>query len=92
FNAVCTLIEPGDDVLVPAPYWVTFPEIIVFAGGNPIFIDTETSDFVLTAEAVSAAITPRTRLLIVNSPNNPTGKVIPPAEIRRIVEVCAEKN
>ena len=92
FNAACTLLNPGDDVLIPKPYWVTFPEIATFCGANSIFIDTEPTDFVLTAEEVKYAITDKTRLLIVNSPNNPTGRVIPADEMRRIVEVCAERN
>jgi len=92
FNAVCTLINPGDEVLIPRPYWVTFPEIVTFAGGKSVFIDTDRSGFILTAEAVAESITERTRLLILNSPNNPSGRVIPPREIRRIVEICAEQN
>lgn len=92
FNAVCTLINPGDEVLIPRPYWVTFPEIVTFAGGKPTFIDTERSGFILSADAVASAITEQTRLLILNSPNNPSGRVIPPQEIRRIVEICAERN
>ncbi len=92
FNAVCTLVNRGDDVLIPKPYWVTFPEIVNFCGANGVFIETESSDFVLTAEQVRAAITDKTKLLIVNSPNNPTGAVIPTGEMRKIVEVCAEKG
>ncbi len=92
FNAVCTLINPQDEVLIPKPYWVTFPEIVNFAGAKSVYIETETTDFVLTAEAVKRAITDKTKLLIINSPNNPTGRVIPPAEMRKIVEVCAERN
>nr|MDQ3817953.1 aminotransferase class I/II-fold pyridoxal phosphate-dependent enzyme [Acidobacteriota bacterium] len=66
FNAVVTLINPGDEVLIPKPYWVTFPEIVTFARATPVFIETEETDFVLTAEQVERAITPRTRLLILN--------------------------
>ena len=92
FNAVCTLVNPGDEVLIPKPYWVTFPEIVNFVGGTNIFIETEATDFILTAEQVKNSITDRTKLLIVNSPNNPTGRVVPPDEMRRIVEVCAERG
>ena len=92
FNAACSILNPGDDVLVPAPYWVTFPEIVIFCGANNVVIDTESTGFVLTADQVRSSITPKTRLLIVNSPNNPTGRVIPPDEMRKIVEVCAEKG
>jgi aspartate aminotransferase len=90
FNAVVTLCGPGDDVLIPKPYWVTFPEIATFAGANPVFIETEDTDFQLTAEQVAAAITPRTKLIIINSPSNPSGRVIPPAEFERIMRVVAE--
>lgn len=92
FNAVVTLINPGDEVLIPKPYWVTFPEVVVFAGGAPVYIETEATDFVLTADQVAAAITPRTRLLILNSPSNPSGRVLPPEEFRRIMELTAERG
>ena len=90
FNAACTLLNPGDDVLIPKPYWVTFPEIASFCGANSVFIETEETDFILTAEEVRNAITPNTKLLIINSPNNPTGRVIPVSEMRKIIETCAE--
>src|SRR5678815_4762724 len=92
FNAACTLLNPGDDVLIPKPFWVTFPEIATFCRANSVFIETETTDFILTADQVAAAITPKTRLLIINSPNNPTGRVVPPAEMIKIVEVCANRG
>ncbi len=89
FNAACTLLNPGDDVLIPKPYWVTFPAIAAFCNANILFIETESTDFVLTAEQVADAITAKTKLLILNSPNNPTGRVISPEEMQKIVEVCA---
>lgn len=92
FNAACTLLDPGDDVLIPKPYWVTFPEIVTFCEANSVFIETEATDFILTADQVSAAITPKTKLLIINSPSNPSGRVVPAEEMTRIVEVCAEKS
>ena len=92
FNAICTLINPSDEVLIPKPYWVTFPEIINFVGAKKVYIETEETDFILTAEQVKNAITDKTKLLIINSPNNPTGRVIPPLEMRKIVEVCAENE
>lgn len=92
FNAACTILNPGDDVLIPKPYWVTFPEIVNFCSANSHFIETEETNFVLTAEQVKNSITEKTKLLIINSPNNPTGAVIPADEMRKIVEVCAEKN
>ncbi len=92
FNAACTLLNPGDEVLIPKPYWVTFPEIVTFARANSVFIETEKTDFILTVDQVSAVITDKTKLLIINSPNNPTGRVIPPDEMRRIVEVCSDRG
>jgi len=92
FNAVVTLINPGDEVLIAKPYWVTFPEIVVFAGGTPVFIETEETDFILNAEQVAKAITPKTKLLILNSPSNPSGRVLPTSEFRRIVELTHERG
>ncbi|MGH9823760.1 MAG: aminotransferase class I/II-fold pyridoxal phosphate-dependent enzyme, partial [Blastocatellia bacterium] len=73
FNAMASLLNPGDEVLIPAPYWVTFPEIAKFLRAVPVIVDTEPNEFSLTAEEVKAAITPKTKLLIINSPNNPSG-------------------
>jgi aspartate aminotransferase len=92
FNAVLALINPGDEVLVEKPCWVSFPEIINFAEGRMVPIETEETDFHLSAEAVRSAITPRAKLLIINSPSNPTGRVIDPAEFKRIVETAVEQG
>jgi aspartate aminotransferase len=92
FNACVTLLNPGDEILIPKPYWVTFPEIAVFAGAKPVFIETEQTRFVLTAEQLEHAITPRTKLLILNSPSNPSGRVLPPSEFRRIMEVTSDRG
>jgi len=92
FNAVVSLINPGDEVLMAKPYWVTFPEVVVFAGGIPVFIETEETGFVLSAEQVTRALTPRTKLVILNSPCNPSGRVIPPAEFQRIMELLDERG
>lgn len=92
FNAACAILNPGDELLIPKPFWVTFPEIGTFCRAKNVFIETEETDFVLTADQVKNAITDKTKLLIVNSPNNPTGRVVTPAEMRRIVETCAERG
>lgn len=92
FNAACALLNAGDEVLIPQPYWVTFPEIVNFCRAVPVYIDTEPTEFILTADSVAAAITDKTKLLIINSPNNPTGRVIPKDELIRIFEVCASKG
>jgi len=92
FNAVATLINPGDEVLIPSPYWVTFPEVVAFAEGRSVFIDTEPTGFQLTPELVDAHISARTRLLILNSPGNPSGRAIPPDVYQRIVERAVERG
>lgn len=92
FNAMATIVGEDEEVLIPNPYWVTFPEIVNFCGGKNVFIDTEETDFILTAEQVKDAITDKTKLLIVNSPNNPTGRVIPAEEMRKIFDVCIENE
>lgn len=92
FNAVVSLINPGDEVLLAKPYWVTFPEVVVFAGGTPVYIETEETGFVLSAEQVARAITPRTKLIILNSPCNPSGRVIPPLEFQKIMELLVERG
>ncbi|HQU91455.1 MAG TPA: pyridoxal phosphate-dependent aminotransferase [Pyrinomonadaceae bacterium] len=92
FNAASTLLNPGDDVLVPKPHWVTFPEIVTFCGANNVYIDSEATDFILTADQVEDAITEKTKMLIVNSPSNPSGRVIPASEMRKIIETCAERE
>lgn len=75
FNALSALVEDGDEVLIPAPYWVSYPEMCNFLGARPVVLDTSRTGMVLTPEALKAAITPRTRVLLVNSPGNPTGAV-----------------
>jgi aspartate aminotransferase len=90
FNAVVSLINPGDEVLIAKPYWVTFPEVVIFARGIPVFIETEETGFVLSAAEVARAITPRTKLIILNSPCNPSGRVIPPLEFQKIMELLLD--
>lgn len=92
FNAASTLLNPDNEVLIPKPYWVTFPEIATFCQAKSTFIETAETDLVLTADQVRSSITDRTKLLIINSPNNPTGRVIPAGEMRKIVEACAERG
>jgi aspartate aminotransferase len=82
FNAVVTLLNPGDEALIPKPYWVTFPEIAVFAAAKPVFIETEETTSYSLSNRLSA-ITPRTKLLILNSPSNPSGRVLPPSGVSK---------
>jgi aspartate aminotransferase len=93
YNAVCALVNPGDEVIFAAPYWVSYPDIVKVADGNPVVVPTSEDDgFCLRAEQVERAITPRTRIVIANSPSNPTGAVIPRDEFAKIFEVCHRKG
>lgn len=88
FNLFQVLIEEGDEVIIPAPYWVTYPEQVKFSDGVPVFIDTDdTTSFKVTAEQVKAAITDKTKVLLLNSPSNPTGAVYTKEELLAIGEV-----
>ena len=92
FNAIATLIEPGDDVLVAKPYWVTFPEAVTFAGGRTVWVETEDQGFRLTADAVERALTTRSKVLLINSPSNPSGLVVPPDEFEKIVALAVSRG
>jgi aspartate aminotransferase len=93
FNTIGVLVNPGDEVLIPAPYWVSYPDIVKYAGGQPVIVPTTQDDgFHLRAAEVERLVTPRTRLLIVNSPNNPTGAVVPPEEFARLLELCRRRR
>ncbi len=89
YNIGQALIQEGDEVLIPAPYWVSYPDQVLLAGGTPVFIETdESTDFKVTPEQLEAAITPRTRALILNSPCNPTGACYTAEELKDLGEVC----
>jgi aspartate/methionine/tyrosine aminotransferase len=93
FNTMATLLDPGDEVLLPAPYWVTYPEAITLAGGVPVFIPTdETTGFQADVEQLEAAKTPRTKALLFVSPSNPTGAVYPPEEVAAIGQWAAAND
>lgn len=93
FNLMFCLVEEKDEVLIPSPYWVTFPEQVVLAGGVPVFVPTRIEDqFVLDPEEVRKRITSRTRVLMLNTPNNPSGAVIPHKVLESLVEMCLEHN
>ena len=88
FNLFQVLIENGDEVIIPAPYWVTYPEQVKFSDGVPVFIETDDStDFKITAEQLKAAITPKTKILLLNTPSNPTGSVYSKEELLALGEV-----
>ena len=91
YLAILSVISPGDEVLVPAPYWVSYPEMVKLAGGQPrVLFAGQESGFKITPDQLRAAITPKTRLLILNSPSNPTGAVYTEAELRALVDVVLE--
>ena len=88
FNALLATLSPGDEVIVPAPYWVSYPDMVLLAGGEPVtVVGQEVDGFKLRPEALEAAITPRTRWLILNSPSNPTGAAYSRAELEGLAEV-----
>ena len=93
FNLAFALFEEGDEVLLPVPYWVTFPEQFKMVGAVPVEVMTrEEDDFVLKASALEAKVTSRTRAMVVNTPNNPTGAVIPAEEMDRIVDLALDRD
>jgi aspartate aminotransferase len=93
FNAIQVLVDHGDEVILPVPYWVSFKDIIQYAGGKVVFLETEESEnFRITADAIEKAITPRTKAIVLNSPSNPAGSVVSPADLERIVRLAHERG
>ncbi len=92
-NALLALIDEGDEVIIPAPYWVSFPEMVKIADGTPVIVPTTIEqNFKITPEQLSQAITPRTKMLILNSPSNPTGVMYSESEIRALMEVIESRD
>jgi len=93
FNAIAALCNPGDEVIIPAPYWLSYPEMVRLAGAEPVIVQTtEANSWKLTAEDFENAMTPRTKMVIVNTPGNPTGSIYTKDELRAISEVAAEED
>lgn len=93
YNVILATCQEGDEVVIPAPYWLSYPEMVKLAGAQPVIIQTtDATEFKITPEALRAAITPRTRLFVLNSPSNPTGSVYTPGEIKALGDVCVEKG
>ena len=91
FNAFLAFLDPGDEVIIPAPFWVSYPEMIAFAGGVPVFVDTLAENgYALDPEDLARAVTKRTKAIMLNSPANPTGVVYSKDIIRRVVEIAVE--
>ena len=93
YNVILATCAEGDEVIIPAPYWLSYPEMAKLAGATPVILSTsDKTEFKVTPEQLRAAITPRTRLFILNSPSNPTGSVYTPDEIKALGDICVEKG
>jgi aspartate aminotransferase len=93
YNLFQALIDPGDEVLIPAPYWVSYPDMVMLAGGRPVILETRAEDdFAVTAAQVGAACSARTRAIVLNNPSNPTGAVYTRAQIEALAKICVEKD
>ncbi len=93
FNAISALIDHGDEVILPAPYWVSFKDQITYAGGTPVIVATDENDgFGLSAEMIARQVTARTRMILLNSPANPSGAVFTPETFRGVLELCRERG
>ncbi len=89
FNAIQVLVDHGDEVILPVPYWVSFKDIIQYAGGVPVFVESrEDENFRITAKMIEAAITPKTKCIVLNTPSNPSGAVVSPADLEAIVRLA----
>ena len=92
-NTVMALINPGDEVIIPAPYWVSYPQMVLLAGGNPVIVEAGfEQNFKMTPQQLEAAITPKTRLIILCSPSNPTGSVYSKAELEGLADVIKQHD
>ena len=93
FNLMLALIETGDEVIIPAPYWLSYPEMVKLAEGTPVIVSTDTaSGYKITPDQLRSAITPKTKLFVLNSPSNPTGMIYTPEEIKALAEVVVEHD
>jgi aspartate aminotransferase len=93
YNVILATCEAGDEVIIPAPYWLSYPEMVKLAGAKPVILQTtDKTEFKVTPAQLRAAITPNTRLFILNSPSNPTGSVYTPEEVKALGDICIEKN
>src|SRR5450631_1061484 len=93
FNAIQVLVDHGDEVILPVPYWVSFKDIIQYAGGKVVLVESdEGEDFRITAKMIEAAITSRTKLIILNSPSNPSGAVMTPEDLREVMKFASERG
>ncbi|MBD2168496.1 pyridoxal phosphate-dependent aminotransferase [Calothrix membranacea FACHB-236] len=93
YNLIVALIDPGDEVIIPAPYWLSYPEMVTLVGGVPVIVSTDASTgYKITPEQLRKSITPKTKLFVLNSPSNPTGMVYTPAEIKALAQVVVDAD
>jgi aspartate aminotransferase len=93
YNAIMAVCDPGDEVIIPAPYWLSYPEMVRLAGAEPVIVPTtEENDWKITAEQFEEAMSPKTKMIILNTPGNPTGSVYTKEELRALSEVAAEED
>ena len=93
FNVIIATCQEGDEVVIPAPYWLSYPEMVKLAGATPVIVNTsDRTEFKVTPDQLRNAVTPKTRLFILNSPSNPTGLVYTPDEIKALGDICVEKG
>ena len=93
FNAIQVLVEHGDEVILPVPYWVSFKDIIQYAGGKCVFLETDEADgFRVTADAIARLVTPHTKMILLNSPSNPSGAVMSPEDQTEVARLAAERG
>ena len=93
FNTVMATCQAGDEVIIPSPYWLSYPEMVKLAGAKPVIVPTtDATEFKITPDQLRAAITPRTRLFVLNSPSNPTGSLYAPDELKALGDICVERD
>ncbi|MEY3401356.1 MAG: hypothetical protein RLZZ86_971, partial [Cyanobacteriota bacterium] len=93
YNLIVALIDPGDEVIIPAPYWLSYPEMVTLVGGKSVIVETDASTgYKITPEQLKQAITPKTKLFVLNSPSNPTGMVYTAAEIKALAQVIVDAD
>lgn len=93
YLAIMSVVSPGDEVIIPAPYWVSYPEMVKLAGGTPVYVKaTDAADFKVTVQQIESVITPKTKLLILTSPSNPTGAVYSAQELKEIMDFAIARD
>ncbi|HEY9706207.1 MAG TPA: pyridoxal phosphate-dependent aminotransferase, partial [Allocoleopsis sp.] len=92
YGLIMAVIDPGDEVIIPAPYWVSYPEMVKLADGIPVIVHTEHNGYKITPDQLKSSITPKTKLFVLNSPSNPTGVVYSPEELKALADIIVEHD